>query len=321
MGDEPVLVSVLVEDVNDCHPRFLDEEAGSTTKEVSIKEDAPIGSTVASLRAKDDDLPGSPASRLVYEITSGNDRGLFQVEPTTGTVLVNATLDCDLEPALHELVLVACDSDPTAPLCAIARLRVLVEDVNDNSPKFPVSEYLEFVAENEPAGTKIFVARATDLDRGSFGSLNYSIASAAATGYGDIDESWRLFAVDPRSGLVTTRAVFDYELRNRYAFTLKATDAGGRSASVRVRVEIDSRDEFYPQFTERTYRFAVRAGARLQPGTVLGHVTATDRDKGPDGRLVYQLATQHPYFKLNRTTGALLVKHKLLHLDGEDYAR
>jgi protocadherin-16/23 len=44
---------------------------------------------------------------------------------------------------------------------------------------------------------------------------------------------------------------------------------------------------------------------------VIGHVAATDRDKGPDGRVVYQLTTQHPYFKINRTTGAVMVKKKL----------
>nr|XP_033326579.1 protein dachsous [Megalopta genalis] len=310
MGDEPVTVIITVEDVNDNYPRFFEE-----LHEVSIKENASQGTTIATLRAKDDDLAGSAAASLVYEITSGNDGGLFKVERTTGSVLVNATLDCDLEPEIYNLVVMACDSDPISPLCALARLRIRLEDVNDNSPKFPVSEYLEFVGENEPIGTTVFSARASDLDRGIFGSLNYSIVSAAATGFSDIDDSWKLFAVDAKSGTVTTRAVFDYELRNRYAFTLRATDAGGRTAAVRVRVEIESKDEFYPQFTERMYRFGIKSGAQVLPGTVIGHVTATDRDKGPDGRVVYQLTSQHPYFKLNRTTGALIVKQKLMHID------
>lgn len=310
VGDEPVMVTIIVEDVNDNYPRFLEEPY-----EVSIKEDAPRGTTVAILRAKDDDLPDSPAATLVYDITSGNDGGLFRVEKTTGAVLVNSTLDCDLEPEVYNLVMMACDSDPVSPLCALARLRIHLEDVNDNSPKFPVSEYLEFVGENEPVGTTVFSARASDLDRGIFGSLNYSIVSAAATGFSDIDDSWKLFTVDEKSGTVTTRAMFDYEQRNRYAFTLRATDMGGRAAAVRVRVEIDSRDEFYPQFTEKTYRFVIKNLAQVLLGTVIGHVTATDRDKGPDGRVVYQLISQHPYFKLNRTTGALIVKQKLIHVD------
>lgn len=305
------VVIVNVEDVNDNYPEFE-----QTLDEVAIKEDAEKGSTVAIVRAKDNDQPGTPAATITYEITSGNDAGLFRVEKASGVVLVNATLDCDLGLEVHVLVIMACDLDPSTPLCALTRLRIHLEDVNDNSPKFPVSEYLEFVGENEPVGTQIFTARATDLDRGIFGALNYSIVSAAASGFSDIDDSWRLFAVDSKSGLVSTRAVFDYEQRNRYAFTLWATDTGGRTAAVRVRVEIDSRDEFYPQFTERMYKFAIR-NTLILPGTVIGHVTATDRDKGPDGRVVYQLTSQHPYFKLNRTTGALIVKQKLLNVAEE----
>lgn len=310
MGDEPVTITIIVEDVNDNYPHFLEE-----LYQVSIQEDAPRGTTVAVLRAKDDDLADSAAATVVYDITSGNDSGLFRIEKTIGAVLVNSTLDCDLEPEIYNLVVIACDSDPVSPLCALTSLRVRLEDVNDNSPKFPVSEYLEFVAENEPIGTTVFSARASDLDRGVFGSLNYSIVSAAASGFSNIDDSWKLYTVDEKTGSVTTRAVFDYEQRNRYAFTLRATDMGGRTAAVRVRVEIDSRDEFYPQFTERMYRFGIRSESQMLPGTVIGHVTATDRDKGPDGRVVYQLTSQHPYFKLNRTTGALIVKQKLMHID------
>lgn len=309
MSEDSLIVTIIIDDANDNYPRFTQE-----SHEVSIKEDALPGTVLLDIKASDNDLAGTLASTIIYEITSGNDAKLFKIDSTMGVISVNATLDCDLEPEIYNLVVLACDGDITAPLCALARVTIHIEDVNDNSPKFPVSEYLEFVAENEPEGTKVFSARASDLDRGIFGTLNYSIASAAASGFSDIDDCWKLFTVDAKSGIVTTQAAFDYEQRNRYAFTLRATDAGGRTAAVRVRVEIDSRDEFYPQFTERMYRFGLQHGVQTLPGTVIGHVTATDRDKGPDGRVVYQLTSQHPYFKLNRTTGAIIVKKKL-HFD------
>ncbi|KAK0094347.1 hypothetical protein PV326_011173 [Microctonus aethiopoides] len=309
LSENLVIVTIIVDDANDNYPRFIEE-----LHEVSIKEDATPGTVLAIIKATDNDLTATLASTITYVITSGNDAGLFKVDSVTGAISVNSTLDCDLESDIYNLVVLACDSDPITPLCALARISIHLEDVNDNSPKFPVSEYLEFVGENEAIGTKVFTARASDLDRGIFGTLNYSIVSAAASGFSDIDDSWKLFAVDEKAGIVTTRSVFDYEQRNRYAFTLKATDAGGRTAAVRVRVEIDSKDEFFPQFTERMYRFGLQHGAQTLPGTIIGHVTATDRDKGPDGRVVYQLTSQHPYFKLNRTTGALIIKKKL-HID------
>ncbi|CAD6220367.1 GSCOCG00005022001-RA-CDS [Cotesia congregata] len=312
--EDVVMVTIQIDDSNDNYPHFTED-----LQEVTIKEDAPIGTVLTTIRASDNDLSGALSSTITYNITSGNDRHLFQIDPSTGLITVNSTLDCDLSPETHHLVILACDSDPV-PLCSLARVRIHISDVNDNSPKFPVHEYLEFVGENEPVGTRVFSARASDLDRGIFGTVNYSIISAAASGFTDIDDSWKLFNVNPLTGTVTTGAIFDYEQRNRYAFTLRATDTGGRTAAVKVRVEIDSRDEFYPQFTERMYRFDLRNGLQTVPGTVVGHVTATDRDKGPDGRVVYQLTSQHPYFKLNRTTGALIVKKKL-HYDSEESSR
>lgn len=126
----------------------------------------------------------------------------------------------------------------------------------------------------------------------------------------DTEELRSLFRVDSRSGRVTTAGILDYELSHSYTFFLRATDAGGLYSNVRVRVLVESRDEFPPQFTQRNYRFSL-SDARIDVADVVGRVTATDRDKGVDGRVVYQLASQHACFKINRTTGELIVKRKL----------
>jgi protocadherin-16/23 len=274
-----------------------------------------FGQTIATLKAQDNDLAGSLAAKIVYEIISGNDDKHFYINKNSGIITVNASLDCDLRSEIYHLVIMACDSDFVTILCAITQLHIHIEDVNDNSPKFPVLEYLEFVGENEPIGTMVFIAHASDLDHGVYSKLKYSIVSAANNEYSDIDDSWKLFSIDSNTGAVSTRAIFDYELRSRYTFTLYATDTGNRTTAVRVRIEIDSRDEFYPQFTERMYHFNINIDTQLLAGVIIGYIIATDRDKGTDGRIVYQLTTQHPYFKLNRTTGALIVKQTLMYAD------
>lgn len=302
-----VIVQVTVDDSNDCIPVFLQNDY-----EITISEATAIGTSILKVSATDADLTGTSASEVTYDITSGNDLNRFELDSLSGVLLVRNTLDFDNGITEHNLVIRACDQGPNQ-LCSMTNTQITLEDANDNFPSFPVTEYLEFVGENEPIGTAIFTAHATDLDKGVFGNLNYSIISAASTGYVPADDSYKLFRVDPISGLVSTSAVFDYEQRNRYVFTLRASDFGGRTANVKVRVEIESRDEFHPQFTERTYRFilATPSSVNLPIGYIIGHVTATDRDKGPDGRVVYQLTTQHPYFKINRTTGGVTVKKKL----------
>lgn len=302
-----VNVFVTVEDANDNVPIF---QPGKY--EATISEGAPLKYSIAQILAIDDDLQSSPNSEVVYDITSGNDEGMFSIDLVSGILSVNNELDYDKGQSEYSLVIKACDS-AIKPKCSLSPFHIYLEDENDNEPRFPVTEYLEFVGENEPIGVSVFTARATDLDKGKYGKLSYSIESSAASGYSSVDESWKLFKVDETNGIVTTNAIFDYETKNRYLFTLKASDIGGKSATVKVRVMIESRDEYSPQFTDRTYRFvlATPSAGALPVGYIVGHVTATDRDKGPDGRVFYQLTTQHPYFKINRTTGAVVVKKKL----------
>lgn len=297
-------VFIAVEDANDNSPIFNSNGVFAVT----IGEATPPKHSIAQITATDADLQSSQNSEVVYDITSGNVGRMFSIDLLSGIISVNNYLDYDLGMDHYHLVIRACDS-AVVPRCSLCKFHVTLTDDNDNEPRFPVTEYLEYIGENDPVGVSVFTARATDLDRGKFGKLNYSIAP----GYADVDDSWKLFRVDEVTGIITTNVVFDYEIRNRYSFSLIATDVGNKIATVKVRVVIESRDEFSPQFTEKTYRFALThsSSGAFQAGHVIGHVTATDRDKGPDGRVVYQLTNQHPYFKINRTSGAIIVKKKM----------
>lgn len=164
-------VFITVEDVNDNPPVFKSE-----AYKINIPENTPQGSSIAAVAASDADLAGSPNSEVSYEITSGNDDSYFTLEELTGIFKVNKTLDFDNGKQQYILIIRACDKG-TKPLCSFTTFQVDLEDSNDNMPKFPVTEYLEFVGENEPVGTAIFTAQASDMDKGVYGNLNYSLAS------------------------------------------------------------------------------------------------------------------------------------------------
>ncbi|KAK9891679.1 hypothetical protein WA026_015647 [Henosepilachna vigintioctopunctata] len=304
-------IYISIDDSNDNAPVFQGQEY-----KANVLENSPVGYSIAKIAAKDADLADTPNSAVVYSITSGNDEGCFNLEKTTGVLKVNKTLDYDTGSQKYQLIIRACDMG-TKPLCTFTHFYVLLEDSNDNTPNFPVREYLEFIGENEPIGTAIFTAQATDLDKGFYGNLSYSLASLTSSN----DDSHTMFHIDSSSGLVISNAVFDYEQRNRYIFLVKVTDSGGSSNSVKVRVEIESKDEYYPQFTEKTYKFTLATSVKLPVGFVVGYLQATDRDKGIDGRVVYQLTTQHTFFKVNRTTGAVLVKRKLDSSESQDLGK
>lgn len=296
-------VFVSVEDANDEKPIFQ-----SNKYEIELSESVPLKHSVMKIVALDNDQPNTPNSEVVYDITSGNDMGMFSIDLITGVLSVNKHLDYDTGTQNYNLILRACDS-AVIPYCSLQSLVIKLKDENNHEPKFPVHEYLEFVGENEPVGLSVFTARATDIDAGEYGKVNYTILPS--NGYSDGDDSWKKFKIDTITGVVNTDAIFDYEQRNRYIFDIVATDIGGKSSTVKAKIMIDSRDEFSPQFTERTYKFILGIAYNLPVGHIIGHVTATDRDRGPDGRVVYQLTTQHAYFKMNRTTGAVMIKKKL----------
>lgn len=297
-----ISVFVSIEDANDNYPVFL-----KANYSVQISEATMIKQSIARVEATDADQENSPNSEIAYDITSGNDLRVFSIDLVSGVIFVNHHLDYDVGPLAYHLIIRACDSG-VVPKCALQPFTINVQDANDNEPLFPVSEYLEVIAENEQIGLSVFTARATDLDRGKFGQLRYSIERSP-----NEEDGWKVFAVNPETGVVSAAQSFDYEQKSLYEFRVKATDTGLKSTTVNVKVMVESKDEFSPQFTERTYRFAWQLGNsdQVEMGAVFGHVSATDKDKGPDGRVLYQLTNPHPYFKVNRTTGAVMTKKKL----------
>ncbi|XP_043223379.1 protein dachsous-like [Amphibalanus amphitrite] len=283
-------VVIDVTDVNDHEPKF-----NQTEYTASVSEELQVGATVLRVHATDRDAGQNAA--IVYDITSGNDHQVFTLDRDTGAIRLQKRLDFDRLPE-YRFIVRATDRDRTRPLSALATVHVRVLDENDNAPSFPQPVYYEFAAENEPPGQLVFTAHANDADRGRYGRLNYTLKDGGG---------W--FQVDPSSGAVTTAASFDYEAKEAYAFTIFATDLGGRTATAQVRVTVRGVDEFAPVFVESSYRF--RAPADGQPGHVVGRVAATDRDRGADGVVVYHLRAPHDFFRVNKTSGEIVVRRSL----------
>lgn len=242
-----------------------------------------------------------------FSITSGNEGRLVDLNPFTGQLTLKRALDFDAKQS-HRVVVKAEESESHE--WALVVVDVEVKDENDHEPFFLFPNYLEFVGENEPVGTSVFTARATDLDQGAYGKLNYSIFG------GDGKDKFRIHS---GTGLVTTNAVFDYESKNRYTLKVSASDLGGKTSSAEFVVEIESRDEFAPQFAQKMYKFVVPINAGK--GYALGRVEATDRDMGRDGIVRYTFDTSSGNgaytgsskgpFRVNRTTGVITVKEPL----------
>ncbi|XP_011800240.1 PREDICTED: protocadherin-7-like, partial [Colobus angolensis palliatus] len=91
-------------------------------------------------------------------------------------LIVKGALDREQRDSYELTLRVRDGGDP--PRSSQAILRVLITDVNDNSPRFEKSVYEADLAENSAPGTPILQLRAADLDVGVNGQIEYVFGAA-----------------------------------------------------------------------------------------------------------------------------------------------
>uniref|UniRef100_A0A8C9NCX9 Cadherin domain-containing protein n=1 Tax=Serinus canaria TaxID=9135 RepID=A0A8C9NCX9_SERCA len=285
-----VLITVL--DVNDNSPVFSSPEY-----HVHVKESIPIGSRITEISAKDCDA-GTNAE-ITYAIISGNDRGHFCLDARTGSVNLTKTLDYE-DTMKFTLVIQATDGGTDVKNMAFAVILVSVLDDNDYAPLFLFPSLSCTVSENLPTFSFVCAVCALDFDKGSYGHLTYSIQSSCLT-HREAARDHDMFFIDPLTGDIHTKQMFDYESQNRYCLIIQAKDKGDSLATTTVQVDIEGRDEFDPVFTQEHYFFNLPE--KNEAGQLIGRVTASDSDGGLDGVVHYSLLKPSPFFSVNQTSG------------------
>uniref|UniRef100_A0A3B3W2B7 Protocadherin-16 n=1 Tax=Poecilia latipinna TaxID=48699 RepID=A0A3B3W2B7_9TELE len=294
------IIKVTVTDCNDNAPVF-----SSAEYHAEVSESSQIGTSLVHVSALDPDLG---VNGLVhYEIISGNSKGHLKLDPQSGILMVNQSLDYE-EDLRYILTIRATDGGQASENqnMAFAVVFVNVLDENDNTPFFMFPSVTCSVLENLPAFTHTCSVHAVDKDSGPYGLLTYSILSSCFMDYGSgSPERKEAFAIDALTGDIHTRQTFDYERENEYCFVVEAKDKGDKSATVRVQVAIKGVDEFSPIFTQKQYHFLLPENPNT--GKTVGFVMAMDHDGGVDGLVEYSLLTPSPFFSINKTIGAIFV--------------
>uniref|UniRef100_A0A8K9UL27 Protocadherin-16 n=1 Tax=Oncorhynchus mykiss TaxID=8022 RepID=A0A8K9UL27_ONCMY len=293
------VVVVTVADVNDNVPAFVSAEYHAQASESS-----PAGTRLVQVTAQDPDHGTNGLVR--YDIISGNSKGHLRLDPHTGALEVNHSLDYE-EDSKYALTVQASDGgEPGNRKVAFTVVFVMVLDENDNSPYFIFPVVNCSVPENLPAFTPTCSVHAIDQDAGPYGQLTYSIMSSCFMDYGSgSPDRKEAFAIDSLTGDIHTRQTFDFERESDYCFIVEARDKGEQAATVRVQVAIEGADEFSPVFTQRQYHFILPENAKA--GQTVGHVMAMDHDGGLDGMVEYSLVNPSQLFSINKTTGAVFV--------------
>lgn len=143
LTSETVLL-LKVADTNDCHPLFEKD-----VYVISIPEDAPPGSSLIQMQARDADDGAN--SDIVYSILRSSQDSAISIEPETGLVTTAAALDRETHVQVWFLVVAADGGEPS--LSSTATVTVLVEDVNDNEPVFRQQLYNVSIPEHSDIGS------------------------------------------------------------------------------------------------------------------------------------------------------------------------
>lgn len=291
------LVDVTVQDVNDNTPEF-----SSAVYEIQVNEDVPIDSNVLTVLAMDRDMGDN--ARVSYSIVSWNNN-TFGIDRDTGEISVRATLNFESK-AFYWLNVSASDSSKESPRrTAFVEIWINVTDVNEHRPQFSSIIYVKSVIENQPNGTYVFTAQASDRDGGKYGIVRYRLIPENLKDEG-------MLKIDPETGIVTTNSVLAYLLHNgvaeRYHFKVLAEDAGGMNNSVDLYLSIEP-EVMKPRFLNHSYRFVVPGSGQV--GDVVGQVQAVDKDEKPSIHIIYFLQAENEFFALNRTNGMIYLLKSL----------
>ncbi|XP_048580487.1 cadherin-23-like isoform X2 [Nematostella vectensis] len=293
-------IIVNVTDINDHRPAFSQRQYSVTVQEKRASH------VILTLTATDSDRGINSA--LHYMIDSGNFGNSFTLDALTGSLSTTGPLDREVR-AEYTLLVFVSDLQGNAslgiPLRDSAVVNVFIEDMNDNSPVFPQSQYSLTIPEDTAPGTGIIQVQARDIDSGISQNLHYSIVSGNSLGR---------FFIDSSSARVYVKSPLDRDPpRNEGAYTLEilVEDAGNNSlnSTTKVTITISDVNDSPPEFSQAMY--SVRIPENITLGTVVLQPSCVDRDLGTNGQISYHISSGNsetpPRFSVNPSSGALSV--------------
>ena len=208
--------------------------------EASVEELVPINTPVTFVSIAETDHEFD----VRFEITSGNDYGLFKINPKTGLISTNGYLDAEnitsvsLKVTVHDLLRNRYSQSESA----IVKIKIV--DVNDNSPEFSIPDQISeiYIQENLPVGSSVFKISATDKDQGENGRISFSVANVKKVP----------FDIDPFTGVIKTTEYLDFEtMKHTYKLILRISDWGtpfSRETEMIFKINFQDENDNIPEF-------------------------------------------------------------------------
>ncbi|XP_063244010.1 cadherin-23 [Bacillus rossius redtenbacheri] len=303
-------VNISVVDVNNKPPVFVDPGT------VRIRENTQVGQHVHRVRAVDPDArpvlkyrldAGSSEARseegTIVKVSDYDYVGAFELHAHTGDLRVMKQLDREKVETVRLGLVVEDVASVKGKQVTKAILTIIVEDENDNNPKFRRPFYRRSVTENSKNGVTVINVVADDADKNR--TIKYMLEGSRTI--------MDLLYLDEETGEVVVASRIDHEVTPWLNFTVRATDSGvpPRASFVEVFVQVLDENDNNPYFVGDVSNITVREDA--PPGTEIALIEARDADSGDFGTITYLLdrMSSQGKFQIHPSTGVLNVSDVL----------
>lgn len=195
----------------------------------------------------------------------------------------------------------------------LVKVKIFIEDVNDNRPKFPVDEISVSVPENTHINARYAVEQsAVDPDLGLFGVQTYWLVNDFGMFTLDVEENE---GGELTPFLIITEAL-DRETQAEYITDIIAEDGGTPPllGAATLKIVITDVNDNCPQFTETHVNVTLHGNATK--GAHLARLQAFDPDLGANAQISYTYSERVPrdtrsLFHLDRITGVIKLAGKI----------
>ncbi|KAM4748751.1 protocadherin alpha-6-like [Rhinophrynus dorsalis] len=312
VGHCNVLVTVL--DVNDNPP-----EITVTSLSVPVPEDAPQGTIVAIISVHDRD--SGVNGKVTCHISEPNPFKISSAYTGDFSVTVNAPLDRENK-SEYEVVITA--KDEGSPVLSVSKaIKVELSDVNDNAPQFLQSVDTIFIKENNPPGSLVYIASASDSDINQNSFITYSLIDSTMEG---IPIS-SYMSINPENGNVYSLLSFDHEEVSYIQCHIKATDAGLPPLSSNLTLDIfildinDNAPTFSSDTSNSGSEITVKITKSAQTGYLATKVKAVDMDSGYNAYMSYMFKNpdENSLFAISQETGEIFLTRPFTEIDGDEF--
>ncbi|XP_042546062.1 cadherin-23 isoform X4 [Dipodomys spectabilis] len=243
-------LQVALEDIDDNEPLFVRPPKGSPQYQLlTIPEHSPRGTLVGNVTGAVDADEGSNAI-VYYFIAAGNEAKNFHLQPD-GRLLVLRDLDREQEAVFSFIVKASSNrswtlprsSSPALDLVAdltLQEVRVVLEDINDQPPRFTKAEYTAGVATDAKVGSELIQVLALDADIGNNSLVFYGILAihyfrALANDSEDVGQVFTMGSVD---GILRTFDLFMAYSPGYFVVDIVARDLAGHNDTAIIGIYI-----------------------------------------------------------------------------------